>query len=1092
VTLPDETVRARAVTGTDESFLVEASAGTGKTSTLISRIVQHVVADGDPIRAIAAMTFTEKAAGEMKTRLRQALEKVVTSAKNGDAKERAGRALLDLDAAEISTIHSFCARLLRERPVEAGVDPDFVAGDERIAADRADEVFRAWFDRAARRDPGPVADALRAGATPSDIADLAFELHAKRLQLADAQLPADVLEEIRDEIRILRKEWDEILGFFPAEHSKDRKADQIRGALEELRGWSSLGLEELSASRLLTTFNLGHGKRSILDDGQKSRFKAAAERTKHLASRFPSLLLVPLLTALVREIRTSFFNEVEEAKRKDGILDFDDLLLSARDLLRASPAARQHFHEKYRTLMVDEFQDTDPVQAEIVMRLAAAPETQEGAWTDLTPEPGRLFLVGDPKQSIYRFRRADIETYGRARGRFPEASRLPLTSNFRSSRPLLEFVNAVGPTLLPEPRDRDYAVPYAPLEPSDKTTEGTLPAVLFLAAPPAPAGVEETPAEEDGAERGEDDDLSVREEEARAVANLLRARFGGGERPWGRIAILAPRHEAIELLSEALRAAGIPFVLEGGKSFYRREEVAAVVEALKAVDDPSDGIAAVAALKSLLFGISDRVLLDAAESGVRFDRLDLVPEGTPLFPAASLLTRLHRERHGRSAAATLADLLAARQTVAAVESGAVVNPAQGLANLERLLAFVRGGDREGLGFREVVARLVRVQKDPEFEPSAFAEERDAVRLMTLHRAKGLEFDVVVLADFGLKETNRRGGRPSLAFCERAAGRFAVRLRFGPEFVRSARFGEVEESDRLRREEEVRRLLYVGLTRARETLVVSWFRKRTVKENGERTDLLEKSLLFPLAPFETATRELSGLVEVVPPDLTPPAPREAAREVGEPTDLALDMFEAESRIERVRATAARPLRRAGEKDAVLAFTHEDAEPADRDEAPDRARRIGVAVHAAMEALLTRTTVPDAATTRTETKRACEALFEDERREASDLVSELLATPVVARAFAADRRFVEMPILYVDASRPDQPLVEGKIDLLFEEADGWQIVDWKTDRAASPADRLARTELYASQIRAYEEGLRKLLGPAAAVKSGLVVFARPLTA
>ena len=1085
MTLPDQAVRERAERETSSSFLVEASAGTGKTTTLISRIVRHVVADGVPIRAIAAMTFTEKAAGEMKTRLRKALEEKAASGDDAVAKGRAERAIFDLDAAEISTIHSFCARLLRERPVEAGVDPDFVAGDERLAADIAAETFRGWFDRQARREPGPVADALRAGATPEAVRELAFELHERRLLLTDARLPADATDEVRGRARRLRETYQRIVSLFSSreDSTKRSRVEEVLATLGDVATASDEALPVLSPALGIDL----HGK---WPDGAKEAIRETRPEISLLERLIPALPFTPLLLALVGEIRTSFFAEIDAAKRREGLLDFDDLLLAARDLLRRSPAAREHFHGKYRTLVVDEFQDTDPVQAEIVLRLAAAPEPQDGPWTGLAPEPGRLFLVGDPKQSIYRFRRADIETYAGARRLFPKGDRLPLASNFRSSSPLLEFVNAVGPSLLPDPEGRDYAVEYAPLDPSDRTREGPRPAVLFLSPPPRGGAADAPPGEGEG-EREEGDDLGVRESEARAVANLLVSRFGKGERPWSRIALLVPRNDTIQLLEEALRAAGIPYVLEGGKSFYRREEVAAVVEAMKAVDDPSDGIAAVAALKSVLFGISDRVLLDAAESGVRFDRLDDVPGGSPLRPAASLLTRLHRERHGRSAAATLADLFASRQTRAAIEAGAVVNPLQGLANLERLVAFVREADREGLSFRETVQRLVRLREDETFEPNAFAEERDAVRLMTLYKAKGLEFDVVVLADLGLKEKDR-GGRPPLVVCERAAGRFAVRLRFGTLLAGSPRFSEVEEADRLRREEELRRLLYVGLTRAKETLVLSWFRKRGARKKGEPSDRLEKSLLSPLAPFETPPQALSGLVEVVPADLSLPARREAGPEKAEETDLSLVMAEAESRLERVRATASRPLRRAGEKEAAFRLTHEDAEPSDRDEAPDRARRIGVAVHAAMEALLSRSDRPDEGAVRLAVATATAELPGDERGEVGRLVDTLLGTPVVARAFATPRRFVEMPILHVDESIPGHPLVEGKIDLLFEEPDGWQIVDWKTDRAGSADERQAREELYASQLRAYEEGLRKLLGAAARVKPGLLVFARALPA
>ena len=1087
MTLADDDARTRAAGETSSSFLVEASAGTGKTKTLIDRIRNLVLVRGVPLRRIAAMTFTEKSAGEMKARLREKLDEALAGAAGAEERERALRARFELEGAEISTIHSFCSRLLRERPVEAGVDPDFVAGDELLAADLADETFAAWFDREARRGSGPVADALRAGADPAALHDLAKELYEARLVLDRATLPTDSLAEVREEIGALREEWEGILDLFATEHREDEKARQVRSALEELASWQSLALEEFRDAGLRTVFHLGRGSRSALDDDGKARFKAAAEATKELANRFESLPLVPVLTSLVGEIRRSFFPEIEAAKRQRGLLDFDDLLLKARDLLRDSRAAREHFHARFETLVVDEFQDTDPVQAEIVMRLAAPPEEQDDDWSALSPEPGRLFLVGDPKQSIYRFRRADVETYGQARERIAE--RLELSTNFRSSRPLVAFVNAVGPALLPPREGGDgWRVPYAPLTPGPGAEPGPLPGVVFI-APPRPD--EEAPSPSGGIDEDDDEQLKVHDQEARAVANLLRSRFGGRERPWRRIAVLVPRHKAIDHLQIAFRDAGIPFVLEGGRSFYRREEVAAILAALAAVDDPSDAISVVAALKSVLFGASDAELLAAAESGVRFDDLAAVPPDSPLGPAAGLLVRLHAGRHARPLAETLADLLASTHAVTSVENGAVVNPVQGVANLERLLVLARDLDREGLSFREATARLRRRIEEDAPEPAARVEEDDAVRLMTLHKAKGLQFPVVVLADLGLKEQKRRGPRAAV-LCEKAGGRFGVRLRFGGLSVGTARLSEVEEQDEERQEAEMRRLLYVGVTRAREELVISWFRRRTIPKKGKETDSLGKSYLAPLARFESPSGSLASLVTVVPADLSVHPRPEALPARGEETDLSLAMAEAERRLERVRATASRPLRRAGEKDAGTAFTHEDAEPSDRDEAPDRARRIGVAVHAAMEALLSKPAVPNAEAVRNGIGRACEGLFEDERREVAALVENLLCSSIVSRAFASPRRFVELPLLYVDVDLPGKPLVEGKIDLLFDESDGWQIVDWKTDRIATPADRLAREELYAPQLDAYEQGLRKILGPEAVVKKGLLVFARPIRA
>ena len=1081
MTPPDAAGRERAATDTKCSLLVEASAGTGKTSALIRRILRLVLEGGVPLREIAAMTFTEKAAGEMKTRLRTEFAETLSKEPEEEKRQRALRATLDLDAAEISTIHSFCARLLRERPVEAGVDPDFVAGDELLAADLSDEVFAAWFDRAARRDPGPVAAALRAGIGPETIRSLALALHEKRLVLDGAVLPSDAGDEVRERASRLAAAYQRIVPLFSSEKDLPKK-ECVEAVIAALRGVVRASDHGLKGEKP----DLRIALRGHWPEEAKAAVESSRDDVDRLLGLLADLPLVPVLTDLVREIRASFFAEIEEAKRRDGILDFDDLLLSARDLLRASRAAREHFFAKYRTLLVDEFQDTDPVQAEVVLRLAASPERQDGPWTALEPEAGRLFLVGDPKQSIYRFRRADIETYAGTAARFPADRRILLTSNFRSDQPLLDFVNEVGPALLPAPRGEEYAVGYTPLAPSDATKPGRPPAVLFLSPPEPSTGA--TAAAEPGTANGDSEDLHVREQEARAVANLLVSRFSQGEKPWSRIAVLVPRHATVELLATAFRDAGIPFVLEGGRSFYRREEIAAVVQALRAVDDPSDAIAVVAALKSVLFGVPDDALLDAAVSGASFGDPSTFGESSPLYPAMQLLYRLHRERHARPVAATLADLLAARQTFAAVENGAVANSVQGLANLERLLAFARDLEHEGLSFREAVRRFLRRTEEEAPEPTAFTEETDAVRLMTLHRAKGLEFPVVVLADFGLKE--RTGSKPKpLVVFERAGGRFAVRLAAGGRTIGTARLAEVEAAEELRLAAEERRLLYVGLTRAKETLVVSWFRKRSVKKNGDVSDGLSKSLLAPLQEFEEPAGHLARLVEVVEADLSPRAPAAAAEIPPPAADVEREMADATERLERARSLAARPLRRAGEKMADSApATPEDIEPADRDDAPDRSRRIGLAVHDAMQRLLGDPRRPDEATAARAFAFAFGELLPDERAEAAALVRALLSHPVSKRALAAPRRYVEMPLLYRDASLPGSPLVEGKIDLLFEEADGWQIVDWKTDRLLDATSRAEREALYAPQLRAYEEGLRKTLGPGARVKPGLLVFAR----
>ncbi|HQR45663.1 MAG TPA: UvrD-helicase domain-containing protein, partial [Thermoanaerobaculia bacterium] len=315
MTLRDDAARTRARTETGTSFLVEAAAGTGKTTTLISRILTLVLEREIPLGRIAAMTFTEKAAGEMKTKLRQELEKAAASGTERAA--RARRAVLELESAEVSTIHSFCARLLRERPVEAGVDPDFVAGDELLASDLADEAFDGWFDREARRAGSPVAAALLAGAEPEGIRQLAVRLYDDRLVLDRATLPTDAFDEVRGLARGLLGSYEPLLSSLPSKKD-EKKRQRIGEVLSELRRLVGLPDGDLPAADPDLSIDL----RGSWPEEVKERISSSRRTVARLEALLPALPFVPALTALVTEIRSSFFRAVEEAKSARGVLDF--------------------------------------------------------------------------------------------------------------------------------------------------------------------------------------------------------------------------------------------------------------------------------------------------------------------------------------------------------------------------------------------------------------------------------------------------------------------------------------------------------------------------------------------------------------------------------------------------------------------------------------------------------------------------------------------------------------------------------------------------------------------------------------------------
>ena len=1092
--LADDAARRSAVTDVERSLLVEASAGTGKTRTLVDRIVHLVVEAGEPLSSVAAMTFTEKAAGEMKERLRRSLDEVARLAEDPDRRARAAAARRDLDAAEVSTIHSFCARLLRERPVEALVDPDFVTPEEGVALELFEEVFASWVDAEARAG-GPVADTLRRGLSPDALRDLAATIHAERALVLAGSVPSDPLPYARAELATLLAEGERVVDDVPPDQRTDKKVLLIRSALDELRALLPRGLEALAAFRPETEVRFNLGTRNLFEGETKERAVSFQKGWKALPSRLSSLPDELLLARVVAAVRDGFLPRVESEKRRRGLLDFDDLLLASRDLLRRSRAAREHFQARFPHVVVDEFQDTDPVQAEVVLRLSSPDDGEDPSpWQELSPSGGALFLVGDPKQSIYRFRRADVETYrGVAAGLGPGA-RLSLVTNFRSAPRILEFVNALFGRVLAGDPDEPWEVAYTPLVPGPAAAAAPEAGeVLYLAAPDVP----EAPGEEDDAPPDEeaDDALDAAEtlQEARAVANLLLSRFP--ERGFRGIAVLLGSNDAIDVFQDVFREAGIPAVLDGGVSFYRREETAAVVAALRALDDPSDGVAVVAALKSFLFGLNDVELLDAAEGGARFDDPAAAPAAGPVAEAFALLAALRAGRHARPLAETLLELLAARRALASVENGAVVNPLQASANLERLLVLARELDAEGLSFREAVARLSLRLEERTAEPRAYEEDENAVRLLTLHKSKGLEFETVVVASLGFRDRERAAARQTLLY-DRAGGNLAFRLSFGGVSLGTPGLRLVESADALRQRAEEKRLLYVALTRARKTLVLSWFRRRRRLKKGELSDRIGKSLLEPIAFAETPSPAVASFVEVVAPDVSVPrAPGAPAGRDGD-VDLEAAMAAAEARLARARAGASRPLRRSGEKETPWApgaagseaDAPEDLPALERaEEVQARAVRLGTAVHEAMEILLDPARTPPASASEAVALAGSE-LDAAGKTEAEALVARLLAHPVVARARAARRRFVELPVLFRDEALEGAPLVEGKIDLLFEEEDGWVVVDWKTDRVATPAAREEREALYAPQLASYARAVATILGPGTRVKETLLAFAR----
>lgn len=462
-TFDDEAAREAIRGDLESSVLVEASAGTGKTTELISRVVAVLASGRARADAIAAVTFTKKAAGELKLRLRGALEREREAA-TGAVRENLEHAIAHLEEARIGTIHGFCADMLRERPVEAGVDPLF----EELAEAEQQRLFDAAFDRWLEAELQEMPETLRRAlirppgwqdAPPRDrLRQAAHKLLEWRDFSTEWQLePFD-----------RRAEIDALLALLvPLAETSARAAnpnDPLFLATRPLRGFCErFGPEARGAERdddalesaLIALRDSREDKKRqsygrYAPDVDRAQLTADLARFREALGDFSERAEANLAALLQRELR-SFERVYAEKKKRAGKLDFVDLLLSTRELLRANATVRRYFRDRFTHIFVDEFQDTDVLQIEILL-LLAADDPEESDWRRVRPSPGKLFLVGDPKQSIYRFRRADVVLYQTVKRQLIERGVrvVHLTRSFRSTLPLQSLVNAAFETALAE------------------------------------------------------------------------------------------------------------------------------------------------------------------------------------------------------------------------------------------------------------------------------------------------------------------------------------------------------------------------------------------------------------------------------------------------------------------------------------------------------------------------------------------------------------------------------------------------------------------------------------------------------------------
>ncbi|MDE2939833.1 MAG: UvrD-helicase domain-containing protein [Chloroflexota bacterium] len=1078
----------------DDTLFVEASAGTGKTTSLVQRMVNLVVSGRTTMDRIAAITFTELAAAELRDRVRQELERsAAADGLQGPERELCRQGVSDLDQANIRTLHSFAGQLLHERPLEANLPPGFDTSDEVVARLAFDEEWEKWLDRNLG-DHSPIAESisllLTQGITLVKIKELAEELHAS---YADLQEPVTGREPppAGAALGTLEDIWPraEQLIQLCKVGEEDRLFDQVsmrRPTIEALRHVEPGTFQYYRQLGRLLPLGRWIGNQQNWDrDPVTGENACVALRDLFLE---PQEAVVAELEAGKRRALdelvgslTNFVLDYAGRRRVEGRAEFQDLLVWARDLLRDEIKVRDHFRQRFSHLLIDESQDTDPIQAEIAMFLAedvserTAGEERPTSWENIKPERGKLFVVGDPKQSIYRFRRADVEQMLHLRNRMAAGGgrTVNLVQNFRSQKPVVAWVNSLfGRWMGAEEEESSLnggQAGYVEMAHrwSADIDSSVGPRVWSLGD------------EEEAQPAGE-----VRRAEAAGIAALLRQMVSEG---WLRldqaatnaagreeyvpvafsdICILIRSRTPLPALERALESADIPYRLESASLVFESQEVRDLLNCLRAIDNPADRVATVAALRSPAFGCSDVDLLRHHEAGGTFDYLSgNTGRGDPVVAEGlESLRQFHLRRMWERPGTLIERFVRDRMLL----EGATSHPRMREQwrryrfMVERAAQYAEAGGKSLGSFigwiEDQVEERVQVTETPVPE-----SDEESVRVMTMHSAKGLEFPVVVLT--GINITPPKGLKAALFDRQRGA----MEVSLGPEkgSISTPGYADLAEKEELMQGAEQVRLMYVAATRARDHLVLSLRRKEGEETTAhaissymaERPELWETVVLKGAAPQPAADHDGDDQAVV---------PRPVAREhtVEARDEWLAGRHELIANRGRPRFTSATALGQGKRQDQE----RKDEQEWGQGDEPWRRGRAGTQVGRAVHAVLQ--SINLATGEGLEERARAQATAEGIPNREDDVIrlSRIAVNhELVRRAVRSNRLWREVPV----AAPVEGGFLHGFIDLLFEEPDGLVVVDYKTDSVDE--DRVEEAvEKYRLQGGAYAYAVSRATG------------------
>jgi len=1082
---PDQDQRDLILNELDRNMLVEAAAGTGKTTSMVGRMVALLRNGKCRIGAMAAVTFTRKAAAELRARFQVEIERAARNA-SGKRQTRLEEALTHVEQCFIGTIHSFCARLLKERPVEARVDPAFEEID-----DEQDLILRreAWQEYAAEllagRDEVLLADFARLGLEPGQLQD-AFLQFADYHDVDDWPVPEPLrqLPNMNATLCRLQEYVTHMRSLFPRlpdAWGNDNLIPKYRRLPRIISHYYDLS----HPPALMDALRFFDKKAKLVQkewtqDEQFTKEDAKAERDRW--EQFREEVVAPMLTAwrerryapIIRAL-THARAYYDNLRRERGKLNYQDLLMKAAELLRERPHVREYFRRRFTHLLVDEFQDTDPIQAEVIL-LLTADDVNESDWRKCRPRPGSLFVVGDPKQSIYRFRRADIIIYNEVRRIIQESGAAGITvglrANFRTTKPIIDWVNQVFQAEFPYVHT-EQSPAYRALEVGRPDKEGGyLEGLKILRIPEACTNQESTV-----------------KYEADFIARTIRHALDSAEASAEDFMIVTRAKKRLAAYARKLQDYGVAHQVTGGSALNEVDELRLLYLCLRAVAHPDNPVFLVAALRSELFGISDAALYDFKSAGGKFCYRDAArsEKSEGLDPLEDAFARLRQYSGWLN---KLPPLAAIERMVADLGLMALAASRPGgdvqAGSLAKAIEVLRSIEADTWTIAQIVGHLELLLatpagaagRPPRYDGiSARSKQMSMVRIMNLHKVKGLEAPVVFLAG-----PHGETKHPVTLHIDRSGthilGYMAVykeRNRWGKAelLAHPPHWEELAAREQEFLDAEAIRLRYVAATRAGSALVIT---QHTRKSENRKN---------PWKYFEPHLGALDKLGD--PGEQTAPVRKEAP--------LARESMQAA--IEEISTRRSQAARRTYETRSAKEYARKEMAPiaegipfADADDQSvavpadgEHGIEWGSAIHQLLELAMEN---PGAELR----QAAIEILPQHDLEvarvdEAVEVINAVTSSDLWQRAQRSSQCFTEAPFHILAADIDEETnvptLLRGVIDLVFREGGGWALVDYKTD---DPDQETLGA--YTRQVALYARAWKRCTG--ARVKEAGLFFTR----